>query len=107
MKTVRDEVRKLILEQFRTVRTCSTSSTLCNLISQSLAVLSLEDVREMCRYVSSLCREYGCISVADECLKAAESTSESEFLEHCKKAKSLCPKVLRRDQGNRAIHGVV
>jgi hypothetical protein len=67
---------------------------LCYLIRNSRVVLTPEDIRECCLFISKLCREAGCLEPSDLCDKASQAIlrneGEEEYLSICEKSCYKC-----------------
>jgi len=93
-KKLRDEV----LERIKYVKTCVMARELCLLVRTNRAVLEPKDVRDVCLYVSTLCREEGCSEASELCHKAAGavgSKDEEKYLELCAQSCVKCGEAKR------------
>ena len=71
---------------------------LCLLVRTNRAVLEPKDVKEICNYVSTLCKEEGCLEPSDLCQKASEavgSKEEEKYLELCAQSCVKCGEAKR------------
>lgn len=71
---------------------------LCLLVRTNRAVLEPKDVKDICTYISSLCKEEGCIEPSGLCKKAAEaidSQDEAKYLELCAQSCVKCGEAKR------------
>ena len=57
MEISRKNLRKEVLERIKFVKTCVMARELCLLVRTNRAVLEPEDVKEICTYISNLCKE--------------------------------------------------
>jgi len=88
-KKLRDEV----LERVKYVETCVLAREVCLLVRTNRAVLEPKDVRDICLFISNLCKEEGCQEPSDTCRKAAEavgSGDETRYLEMCAQSCMKC-----------------
>jgi len=93
-KKLRDEV----LERIKYVKTCVMARELCLLVRTNRAVLEPNDVREVCLYISNLCKEEGCSEPSELCQKAADaigSNDEAKYLELCAQSCVKCGEAKR------------
>jgi len=93
-KKLRDEV----LKRIQYVKTCVMARELCLLVRTNRAVLEPKDVQEVCSYISSLCREEGCVEASELCQKAADalgSKDEEKYLELCTQSCVKCGEAKR------------
>jgi hypothetical protein len=93
-KKLRDEV----LQRIQYVKTCVMARELCLLVRSNRAVLEPEDVREVCGYISKLCRDEGCVEPSELCEKAAEavgSKHEERYLDLCAQSCVKCGEAKR------------
>jgi hypothetical protein len=100
-KKLRDEV----LMRIKYVKTCVMARELCLLVRTNRAVLEPEDVREVCSYISSLCREEGCLEPSELCHKASEaigSKDEAKYLDLCAQSCLKCGEAKRPMQKKNA-----
>jgi hypothetical protein len=93
-KKLRDEV----LKRIQYVKTCVMARELCLLVRTNRAVLEPKDVQDVCRYISNLCREEGCVEPSELCQKAAEaagSGEEEKYLDLCAQSCVKCGEAKR------------
>jgi hypothetical protein len=93
-KKLRDEV----LKRIQYVKTCIMARELCLLVRTNRAVLEPKDVQKVCRYVSNLCREEGCLEPSELCQKAADAVGtkdEEKYLELCAQSCVKCGEAKR------------
>jgi hypothetical protein len=93
-KKLRDEV----LKRIKYVKTCVMARELCLLVRTNRAVLEPKDVRDICLYISNLCREGGCSEPSELCQKAADaigSNDEEKYLELCAQSCVKCGEAKR------------
>jgi len=91
-------MRQEVLERVKYVKTCVMARELCLLVRTNRAVLEPKDVQEICRYISSLCKEEGCSEAGELCKKAAEAIStqdEEKYLELCAQSCVKCGEAKR------------
>jgi len=88
----RKKLREEVLKRLKYVKTCVLARELCLLVRTNRAVLEPKDVREMCLYISDLCKEAGCKEPSELCRKAAEEvlTDETKYLELCAQSCMKC-----------------
>jgi hypothetical protein len=94
----RKKLRHEVLERIKYVKTCVMARELCLLVRTNRAVLEPKDVQEVCRYISGLCREEGCVEPSELCKKAAEaigSKDEEKYLELCAQSCVKCGEAKR------------
>jgi len=94
----RKKVREEVLERIKYVKTCVMARELCLLVRSNRAVLEPKDVKEVCLYVSNLCREEGCSEPSELCQKAAAavgSKDEEKYLELCAQSCVKCGEAKR------------
>jgi hypothetical protein len=94
----RKKLRKEVLTRLKYVKTCVMARELCLLVRTNRAVLEPKDVQEVCRYVSGLCRDEGCLEPSELCKKAAEavgSEDEEKYLELCAQSCVKCGEAKR------------
>jgi hypothetical protein len=94
----RRKLREEVLERVKYVKTCVMARELCLLVRTNRAVLEPKDVKEVCSYVSKLCREEGCAEPSEICQKAAESVGskdEEKYLELCTQSCLKCGEAKR------------
>lgn len=98
MEISRKKLRDEVLKRIQYVKTCVMARELCLLVRTNRAVLEPEDVREVCGYISKLCREEGCLEPSELCEKAAEvvgSKDEEKYLELCAQSCVKCGEAKR------------
>ena len=98
MEISRKKLREEVLMRIKYVKTCVMARELCLLVRTNRAVLEPNDVREVCGYISSLCREEGCLEPSELCQKAAEavgSNDEEKYLELCAQSCVKCGEAKR------------
>src|SRR4030065_1804611 len=86
-------MRQEVLERIKYVKTCVMARELCLLVRTNRAVLEPNDVREVCNYISNLCKEEGCVEPSEICVKAANavgSAEEEKYLELCAQSCVKC-----------------
>ena len=91
-------MRQEVLERIKYVETCVMARELCLLVRTNRAVLEPKDVQEVCRRISKLCKEEGCIEPSELCQKAAEALStkdEEKYLELCAQSCVKCGEAKR------------
>lgn len=94
----RKKLREEVLERVKYVKTCVMARELCLLVRTNRAVLEPKDVKDICGYVSSLCREEGCAEASELCQKAANavgSKDEEKYLELCAQSCVKCGEAKR------------
>jgi hypothetical protein len=94
----RKKMRQEVLERVKYVKTCVMARELCLLVRSNRAVLEPKDVQEVCRYISGLCKEEGCVEPSELCLKAAGAVSskdEEKYLELCAQSCVKCGEAKR------------
>jgi hypothetical protein len=94
----RRKLREEILKRIKYVKTCVMARELCLLVRTNRAVLEPRDVKEVCSYISTLCREEGCAEPSELCQKAAEavgSKDEEKYLELCAQSCVKCGEAKR------------
>jgi len=92
LEVSRKKMRQEVLERIKYVKTCVMARELCLLVRTNRAVLEPKDVQDVCRHISSLCKEEGCVEPSELCQKAAAavgSRDEEKYLE--RKMTELCP----------------
>jgi hypothetical protein len=92
------KMRQEVLERIKYVKTCVMARELCLLVRTNRAVLEPKDVQDVCRYVSSLCREEGCNEPGELCFKAAEAIGakdEEKYLDLCAQSCVKCGEAKR------------
>ena len=98
MEISRKKLRTEVLERIKYVKTCVMARELCLLVRTNRAVLEPKDVREVCLYVSNLCKEEGCSEPSELCQKAADAISskdEVKYLELCTQSCVKCGEAKR------------
>jgi len=78
---------------------------LCLLVRTNRAVLEPEDVKEVCSYISNLCRQEGCLEPSELCQKASEaigSKDEANYLDLCAQSCVKCGEAKRPMQKKNA-----
>ena len=98
MEISRKKLREEVLMRLKYVKTCVMARELCLLVRTNRAVLEPADVREVCSYISGLCKEEGCLEPSDLCRKAAEavgSGDEEKYLELCAQSCVKCGEAKR------------
>jgi hypothetical protein len=93
-KKLRDEV----LKRIQYVKTCVMARELCLLVRSNRAVLEPEDVKQVCSYISKLCRDEGCLEPSELCDKAAAaigSKDEGKYLDLCAQSCVKCGEAKR------------
>jgi hypothetical protein len=94
----RKNLRNEVLERIKYVKTCVMARELCLLVRTNRAVLEPSDVREVCLYISHLCKEEGCTDPSETCMKAANAISsddEEKYLELCSQSCVKCGEARR------------
>jgi len=94
----RQKLREEVLQRIKYVKTCVMARELCLLVRTNRAVLEPKDVKEVCLYVSNLCREEGCSEPSELCQKAAAavgSKDEEKYLELCAQSCVKCGEAKR------------
>jgi hypothetical protein len=94
----RKKLREEVLKRIKYVKTCVLARELCLLVRTNRAVLEPEDVRDICLYISNLCKEEGCLEPSEICHKAAEvigSGDEEKYLELCAQSCMKCGEARR------------
>jgi hypothetical protein len=94
----RKNLRNEVLERIKFVKTCVMARELCLLVRTNRAVLEPSDVREICQYISNLCKEEGCIEPSELCARAAEAIStgdEEKYLDLCAQSCVKCGEAKR------------
>ena len=98
MEISRKKLREEVLARIKYVKTCVMARELCLLVRTNRAVLEPKDVKDICTYISSLCKEEGCIKPSGLCKKAAEAISsqdEEKYLELCAQSCVKCGEAKR------------
>lgn len=98
MEISRKKLRKEVLKRIQYVKTCVMARELCLLVRSNRAVLELNDVKEICSYISNLCKEEGCNEPSELCKKAAsaiDSNNEKKYLELCEQSCIKCGEAKR------------
>jgi len=94
----RKKLREEVLERVKYVKTCVMARELCLLVRTNRAVLEPKDVKDVCSYISSLCKEEGCAEPSELCQKAASavgSKDEEKYLELCAQSCVKCGEAKR------------
>ena len=94
----RKNLRNEVLERIKYVKTCVMARELCLLVRTNRAVLEPSDVREVCQFISKLCKEEGCSEPSELCLKASNaigSADEEKYLELCAQSCVKCGEARR------------
>jgi len=71
---------------------------LCLLVRTNRAILEPADVQEVCRFISTLCKEEGCSEPSELCMKAAKavnSADEEKYLDLCAQSCVKCGEARR------------
>lgn len=98
MEISRKKMRDEVLARIKYVKTCVMARELCLLVRTNRAVLEPKDVKEICSYVSTLCKEEGCLEPSELCQKASEavgSKEEEKYLELCAQSCVKCGEAKR------------
>ena len=98
MEISRKKLRDEVLKRIKYVKTCVLARELCLLVRTNRAVLEPKDVKDVCLYISNLCREDGCEEPSQICRKAAEaigSKDEEKYLELCAQSCMKCGEARR------------
>ena len=98
MEISRKNLRNEVLERIKYVKTCVMARELCLLVRTNRAILEPGDVREVCQYISNLCKEEGCGEPSEICAKAAnaiDSQDEEKYLELCAQSCVKCGEARR------------
>ena len=98
MEISRKKLRDEVLKRIQYVKTCVMARELCLLVRTNRAVLEPKDVQEVCRYISKLCREEGCLEPSELCQKAADAVGakdEEKYLELCAQSCVKCGEAKR------------
>lgn len=98
MEISRKKLREEVLDRIKYVKTCVMARELCLLVRTNRAVLEPKDVQDVCRHVSSLCKEEGCFEPSEFCQKAANAVSEKDeerYLELCAQSCTKCGEAKR------------
>ena len=98
MEISRKKLREEVLERIKYVKTCVMARELCLLVRTNRAVLEPKDVKDVCSYISSLCKEEGCTEPSELCKKASEAVSskdEEKYLELCAQSCVKCGEAKR------------
>jgi hypothetical protein len=94
----RKKLREEVLERVKYVKTCVMARELCLLVRTNRAVLEPKDVKEICGFISSLCKEEGCSEPSELCQKASNaigSKDEEKYLELCAQSCVKCGEAKR------------
>lgn len=98
MEISRKKIREEVLRRIKYVKTCVMARELCLLVRTNRAVLEPKDVQKVCTYVSTLCKEEGCVEPSELCQKAAEavgSKNEEKYLDLCAQSCVKCGEAKR------------
>ena len=98
MEITRKKLREEVLERIKYVKTCVMARELCLLVRTNRAVLEPNDVQDVCRFISNLCKEEGCSEPSEICQKAAQaigSKDEEKYLELCAQSCVKCGEAKR------------
>ena len=92
MELSRQKLREQALHHFKYIKTCVLARELCLLVRTNRAAFNVKDAQACCHFISSLCKEAGCIEQSDLCSKAAEAaaSSEEKYLELCMLSCTKC-----------------
>jgi hypothetical protein len=94
----RSKLRDEVLKRIQYVKTCVMARELCLLVRTNRAVLEPKDVKDVCLYISNLCRDEGCLEPSELCQKAAEavgSGEEERYLDLCAQSCVKCGEAKR------------
>lgn len=98
MEISRKRLREEVLNRIKYIKNCVLARELCLLIRTNRAVLEPKDVKEICQYISTLCREEGCEEPSELCRRAADavgSGDEEKYLELCAQSCMKCGEARR------------
>ena len=98
MEISRKKQREEVLARIKYVKTCVMARELCLLVRTNRAVLEPKDVKEVCTFISNLCKDEGCGAPSALCKKAAEaigSKDEEKYLELCAQSCVKCGETKR------------
>ena len=98
MEISRKKLRKEVLARIKYVKTCVMARELCLLVRTNRAVLEPSDVREVCNFISNLCKDEGCSEPSELCRKAATaigSKNEEKYLKMCAQSCMKCGEARR------------
>ena len=98
MEISRKKLRNEVLKRIKYVKTCVMARELCLLVRTNRAVLEPIDVKDVCNYISNLCKEEGCTEPSELCKKAAEaigSNDEDKYLKMCAQSCRKCGEARR------------
>ncbi len=98
MEVSRKKMREEVLGRIKYIKTCVMARELCLLVRTNRAVLEPKDVQEVCRYISTLCKDEGCLEPSALCQKAATavgSKDEEKYLELCAQSCVKCGEAKR------------
>lgn len=98
MEISRKKMRHEVLGRIKYMKTCVMARELCLLVRTNRAVLEPNDVQGVCRYISGLCKEEGCVEASGLCQKAAAavgSKDEAKYLELCAQSCVKCGEAKR------------
>jgi len=94
----RRNLRNEVLERIKYVKTCVMARELCLLVRTNRAILEPKDVREVCQYISKLCKEEGCSEQSELCMKASNAVDEEDeekYLDLCAQSCVKCGEARR------------
>ncbi len=99
MELSRQKLREKTLKRFKHVRTCVLARELCLLVRTNRVAFNPKDVKKCCMFVSTLCKEAGCIEQSQLCRQAAEAVEKNEekYLEICQQSCMKCGQARRPD----------
>jgi len=70
---------------------CQIAFSICQGIRVSgELVLSLDEIKYLCRFVGQLCKSCGCTEAGEYCIKASEAKDEEEWRKYCLEAQKRC-----------------
>ncbi|MCW3998612.1 MAG: hypothetical protein NWE93_00040 [Candidatus Bathyarchaeota archaeon] len=98
MEISRKNLRKEVLERIKFMKTCVMARELCLLVRTNRAILEPKDVKDVCMYISNLCREEGCGEPSELCAKAAHAIGEADeekYLDLCAQSCVKCGEARR------------
>ncbi len=98
MEISRKKLREEVLDRIKYVRTCVMARELCLLVRTNRAVLEPKDVQDICKHISTLCKEEGCTEPSGLCQKAAAAIGnkdEEKYLELCAQSCIKCGEAKR------------
>ena len=98
----RKKSRTEVLDRVKYLKTCVMARELCIIVRTQRAVLEPNDVQDICKYVSALCKEEKeCTEPSGLCQKAANavgSGDEKKYLELCSQSCVKCGQAKRVTQ---------